>query len=104
MSQPEFVSLVSLIANPGALEGKHVRVVGYLMANFEATGLFLAESDARNAVTKNGIWLQIEASDYVSMSESYVIAEGIFDSQSRGHLAMWSGTIRDVSRLVVWRS
>ena len=104
MPQPEFVSIISLIANPADFEGKSVRVIGFLVATFETTGLFLAEPDARNAVTKNGIWLEIEASTYASLSNSYAIAEGTFDSKSRGHLSMWSGTIRDVTRLEAWRS
>jgi hypothetical protein len=81
-----------------------VRVIGFLQANFEATGIFLSEPDARNAVTKNGIWLEIEASDYATLTHSYVIAEGTFDSTSRGHLSMWSGTIRNVTRLQAWRA
>jgi hypothetical protein len=103
MPQPEFVSMISLIATPTQFDGKLVRVIGFLVADFEATGLFLAEPDARNAVTKNGIWLEIEASDHASFSHSYVIVEGTFDSESRGHLSMWSGTLRNVTRLQAWR-
>jgi len=32
------------------------------------------------------------------------VVEGTFDATSRGHLGMWGGTIRDITRLERWPS
>lgn len=102
MSQSELISLISLVANPTQYQGKQVRVIGCLRAQFEATGLFVSEADSRHAVTKNGIWLEIEAAAYSQLDGSYVVVEGLVDATSQGHLGLWSGTIRGVARLDRW--
>jgi hypothetical protein len=39
---------------------------------------------------------------YVGRSNSYVLLEGLFDARSRGHMGMFAGSVRNVSRLAGW--
>jgi hypothetical protein len=34
----------------------------------------------------------------------YVLVEGVFDKDNLGHLQLYSGTLRNVSRLERWQS
>lgn len=38
------------------------------------------------------------------MNGKYVIIEGIFVSNSNGHLDLYSGTIKDITRINIWKS
>ncbi len=99
-----FTSTIRLIADPERYHGESVRVVGFLSQSFEVCGLFVSESDHVHAVTKNAIWLELAtSSDTERLNHSYVVVEGFFDAHSHGHLGMWSGTIRDISRVGKWR-
>jgi hypothetical protein len=99
MDQRICVSILALIANPRDFDGKYVRVVGYVVSQIEMWAVFSSEADCRNGVTKNGIWLDTYDTPYAHVNEAYAVVEGTFDATSLGHLGMWSGTIREISRL-----
>ena len=104
MAEPVFTSLIKLIAGSDELRGQSVRVIGYSVLRFESRALYVTEADYRNAVTKNALWLQFEIQpEPAKFDECYVLVEGIFDPENRGHLQLYSGAIRDVSRIQVWR-
>lgn len=53
------VSLIQLIANPAAFDGKRVLLTGYVVLEAENTAVYLHESDARYGIARNGLWLEV---------------------------------------------
>lgn len=103
MSDKELVSVVNLIATPQKFHEKPIAVVGFCVLKFESKGLFLAECDYRNSVTKNALWLTIQLTPEVAqLDQRYGLVEGTFDMESRGHLQMYAGSLRDISRIIPW--
>ena len=99
----KFVSLLQILQSPTLFDGMRVRVIGFAAFSFEGKAIYVSEEAYRHAVTKNGLWLSRELDDETrKLHETYVLAEGIFDAQSLGHLKMYSGTIRDIDRLEPW--
>ena len=101
---PIDTSLVQLIANPKALDGKLIRVIGFLNLEFEGDAVYLHKEDFEHAISQNGIWVDIpdDFKGRSKLSGNYVLLEGIFDAKRHGHMGMFSGTIRTVSRAQVW--
>jgi len=100
--EPQHVSLLQLITAPETFGGKTVVVVGFLSLEFEGTALFLHEVDFANGLTKNGVWLSLEAGsieEYRVLDGKYVIVEGRFDQRFKGHLNLFSGTVTDITRI-----
>jgi hypothetical protein len=103
MTEPLSLSVINLIARPSDHDGKKVRVIGFCVLAFEGKALYLSEMDFRASITKNALWLETPLSpENQKLSEKVLLVEGTFDATSLGHLGMYSGTIRDVGRLVVW--
>jgi len=99
------VSLAELITVPERFDGKRVRVVGYAHFEFEGSGLYLHREDSEHLLTKNGVWLTTPAhTDLRRVNDRYVLVEGLFVAREHGHMGMWSGTIREVTRLDPWRA
>src|SRR5688572_5520677 len=94
--EAEDISLIRLIANPEANEGKLVRVIGRVVIQFEGNGIFLLNDDIRNANPKDGLW--IEPPEQIKerrrgLHFKRVLIEGIFSGKQKGHLDSWSGSI-----------
>jgi hypothetical protein len=103
MAEMLFVSLIHILQNPEQYADKPVRVVGVASVKFEVTGLYVSQDDMRNAVTKNALWIEVPSNEETrKLSGKYVIVEGVFDPKRKGHLGMWSGTIKDVTRFELW--
>jgi hypothetical protein len=103
MAEILFVSLIHLIQHPELYAEKPVRVIGYASLEFEGKALYIHEEDYRNSVTKNGIWLEVPLNDATrKLHERFVLVEGVFDPSAHGHLGMYSGTLKDVTRLELW--
>ena len=101
-NEPLYVSLVALIANPARYQGLRVRVVGYVIAKMETSGILLSEGDFTHGITKNGVWLDMNGTEFTAIDERYALVEGTFDETSKGHLGMWSGTIGEVTFHQPW--
>jgi hypothetical protein len=101
----ETVSLIRLVSNPEAFEGKAVRVEGILRVEFEGDALFLSEADLRHRISKNGIWIDIPEKwlpQLEKLSGHYVLVEGVF-ATGTGHMGAYSGTINELNRvMLVW--
>jgi hypothetical protein len=99
-------SLIELIARPELYQGKRVLVAGFANLEFEGNGIYVSREDYDQMLDKNGLWLDV--SDSIARrfagKPGYVIIEGEFDSHSRGHFGMWSGTIKNISRFEPNRS
>jgi hypothetical protein len=103
MAEILFVSLIHVIQNPEKYAEQPIRVIGVATIKFEVTGLYISEADMQNAVTKNGLWIDVHSNDTTrKLNGKYVIVEGVFDPTRKGHLGMWSGMIKDVTRLELW--
>jgi len=105
--EPTNVTLVQLIANPEKFDGKLIRVIGFLRLEFEGDVLYLHREDYENALLGDGIWVDVTPAitkQNATLNMNYVLLEGVFSSSDRGHMGMWSGTIRQIRRVQLWRS
>jgi hypothetical protein len=100
--QPITASIVQLIANPKEYDGKFVRVIGFASVEFEGTAVYLHQDDYKYDIPKNGLWLAIDAEGQKQFDGKYVLIEGTFDAEHKGHRGLFSGTIKDIKRLQVW--
>src|SRR5437660_12134564 len=105
--EPTDVTLVQLIANPDRFDGKLIRVIGFLRLEFEGDVLYLHREDYENALLGDGIWVDTTPEvmkQKAALNMNYVLLEGIFSSSDRGHMGMWSGTIKQIRRAQLWQS
>ncbi|MBD2757895.1 hypothetical protein [Spirosoma validum] len=102
-------SLIQLIATPEKYHGKLVQVVGYLNLEFEGDAIYLHKEDFTHSLIKNAFWVDFsekikkekKMSDY---SKKYVIIIGLFDMNSKGHMSLFSGELKNIIRLDHWTS
>ena len=96
------VSIIQLIANPEAYDGKLVRVEGVGNVEFEGNGLFLHKEDWKYCVFRNALWLSFGPEGHPQGAEGYngkyVLVEGIFEKDENGHMGLFSGAITDIRR------
>ena len=106
-TEPQSVSMVSLIADPQRFDGQLVRVIAFLRVEFEGNVLYLHREDYERAILPNGVWITLTDAQMRSakkLTNGYVIVEGLFSAKDKGHMGMWSGSIQEVSRLDRWQS
>lgn len=102
--RPISVSVVQLIANPQAYDGKYVRVIGFVSLAFEGTAVYLHQDDYKFGIFKNALWLDIAKADrrgYMEYDLKYVLVEGTFDAKETGHRGGFSGGIKNIERFQV---
>jgi hypothetical protein len=100
-------SIVHLLAHPDRYHGKKIQVEGYILVRFEGTAIYLSREDAEYGITSNGFWVDFDPKAVPfkgntgpkEFDKKYVHIEGTFDRDGRGHLGLWSGTIKRVSRI-----
>jgi len=105
--EPTDVTLVRLIASPEKFDGKLIRVIGFLRLEFEGNVLYLHREDYENAILGDGIWVDVTSEmrkQSGTLNMNYVLLEGIFSARDKGHMGMWSGSIKQVRRAQLWRS
>jgi hypothetical protein len=103
VADSSFVSLITILQNPDRFDGQKVKVIGFASLTFEGKALYVSEEAYRAALTKNGVWLSTELDEAKrKLHEKFVLVEGTFDAKSLGHLKMFSGTIREITRLERW--
>lgn len=94
-------SLIEIIARPELYDGKQVRVTGFANLEFEGNSLYVGREDYLQMLFRNGLWLDISdtlARRFSKQLPGYFVVEGEFSSRDHGHLGMWSGAIKNVSR------
>lgn len=101
------ISLIKLIANPEKYDGKVIQVRGYLNLEFEGNAIYLHKEDYSKALTDNGFWVNFskeiaEKKNLNDYSKKYVIIVGTFDMKSLGHMGLFGGTIKNITRLDFW--
>jgi hypothetical protein len=91
------VSMIELIANPDAWDGKRVRLIGYLHLQFEYDALWLGKNDFEIGLTRNGLWVdtlgsKISSEGFSKCTGGYALLEGVFRPGPSGHFGLWSGS------------
>ncbi len=100
------VSMIRLIANPQAFDGRRIKVTGYVARNGldNAAGVYLTELDGRNFVVSNSVGLNIEDSQINRALGKYAILEGTYRAP-KGQLADYlNGKLEHVSVIKAWNS
>jgi hypothetical protein len=97
---PDSVSIAALLANPDKFDGTPVRVIGFYHGSFEHSAIYFSQNDFRHNIHSNGLW--VSGSIPSSLNGQYILVEGIFSSNDKGHLGLWSGTICNVARAGPW--
>ncbi|MFY9561863.1 MAG: hypothetical protein WAQ52_16635 [Terriglobales bacterium] len=93
------VSLIRLLANPELYNGKFVRVNGFLVLEFEGTALYLHREDCEQILMRNAVWLDVPSEVWerkYELTERYVVIEGVFRADCRGHMDAFGGAINPV--------
>jgi len=100
------VSLIRLIANPQAFDGRRIKVTGYIAHNGldSSVGVYVSELDGNNFVISNSIDLNIEDSQIKRALGKYAILEGTYRAP-KGQLADYvEGKLEHVSVIKTWNS
>jgi len=101
----EDVSMVQLIATPERFDGKFVRVFGFLNLAFEGDSLYLHSEDLAKGLLRNGVWVdrtEAMTRDEKQLSGHYVLIEAIFDAQHHGHMGLFGGALKNITRIEIW--
>jgi len=102
------VTMIQLIATPEKYDGQLVRVIGVGNLEFEGNCISLSKEDLKYGVG-NSIWIELgeKAISYEEAQQyngEYVIIEGVFDKDDCGHMDMFCGSIKNISRYELWDS
>ena len=100
------VTMIQLIATPEKYDGQLVRVIGVGNLEFEGNCISLSKEDLKYGVG-NSIWIELgkKAISYKEAQKyngEYVIIEGVFDKDDYGHMDMFCGSIKNISRYDLW--
>lgn len=101
------ISLIRLISTPEKYDGKQIQVIGYLNLEFEGNAIYLHKEDYSKGISNNGFWVNFskeisEKKNLNDYNQKYVIIVGTFDMNARGHMGMFGGTIKNITRLDLW--
>jgi len=99
---PQDVSIVQLLATPEKFDGKLVRVIGFLCLAFEGDAVYLHREDFDHALTQNALWVDVPEKCDEGLSRKYVLLEGTFDAGDHGHMGLFGGAIRKITRMSPW--
>ena len=92
-------SIISLIAAPSRYEGKAVRVVGYAKLSMDSSAIYLSEDDAKYGNIANAISVDLAELGGTQPSNQWVVVEGIFVTDNKGHMGMYRGSIVSIQLL-----
>jgi hypothetical protein len=97
------ISMIQLIANPTQFHHAKVRIIGFAIIQFEGTAIFLSQEFAEHTSMSDAIWLDIDQIEqYQQYNQQYILVEGTFNKDLRGHLSQFSGTITNITRFELW--
>lgn len=99
------VSIIQLIANPEKYQNRVIRVMGVGNVEFEGDAVYLSKDDWKYG-TCNSIWLNIgddfQYENAGKINGKYVIIEGTFNMNNKGHLGLWFSSIENITRYQLW--
>jgi hypothetical protein len=102
-------SFSQLMANSNRYHGKKIRLEGFLHVEFEGNAIYLCKDHADHLICKEGFWVSFDKKA-LSFDENagprhfhrrWVLIEGTFDKDERGHMSAWSGAIQNIDRIIL---
>lgn len=101
------ISMLRLIVTPEKYHNKTVQIIGYLNLEFEGNAIYFHQEDYEKGSSRNGMWVDLSEDlvhkiDLKKYNKKYVIIVGKFDMNSKGHMGMFGGSIKNISRLDEW--
>lgn len=101
--EPVDVSMISLISEPGRYDGMKVRVIGYMKLEFEGDRLCPSRESSEIFFGPSCLWIDRTASMPFRAAE-YELIEGTFSAQEHGHMGIFGGTLKNITRAENWSS
>jgi hypothetical protein len=99
----ETTSLLQILAQPEKYDQKEVQVIAYLHLEFEGDALYLHREDFLNSILGNSIWIDTDGPiEPKKLNDKYVIVRGTYDAKARGHMGLFSGTIKNIKQCDIW--
>jgi len=104
-NEPEDVSFIQLLADPDEYDGEWIRVIGVGNLEEENNCLCLGKDDLTYC-TGNAFWIELDSGisyqDSKKYNGEYVVVEGIFDADNKGHMDAFCGAIVEIRRYESW--
>ncbi|KAA1257268.1 hypothetical protein LF1_54170 [Rubripirellula obstinata] len=99
-------SFVDVLANKERYDGKRIRIFGFLHVAFEGTAIFYSKDHADRLISSEAIWASFDTSAMPNedigpkeFHRQWVLIEGTFNMDSRGHLSAYSGELESIDRI-----
>ncbi|HTN76728.1 MAG TPA: hypothetical protein VL096_15825, partial [Pirellulaceae bacterium] len=100
-------SFSQLMTKPDRYHGKKIRLRGFLHVEFEGNAIYLSKEHADHLIAKEGFWVTFDKTavpfeGIVGPKEfhrRWVLVEGTFNKDGRGHHSAWSGEIANIDRV-----
>jgi hypothetical protein len=92
------VSFIHLLAHPEKYHQKKIQIMGYARFEFEGNALYFSADRARHGDMSDALWLDVTNMRMPAV-EGWVLVEGTFNGERRGHFGMYSGTLENIVRL-----
>lgn len=71
---------------------------------FESNALYNSEEQYRHGQTADAIWIEVDGmKPKPPFARGWVIVEGTFNGEHRGHFGSYAGTLEKITRLEAWR-
>jgi hypothetical protein len=100
------VSIVRLIATPEKYHDQRIQVVGYMNLEFEGDAIYLHKEDHDKSLYENGFWVsfsgKLDKGEIQKLNKRYVLIEGTFDMDNHGHMGLFGGEIKEITRIIAW--
>jgi hypothetical protein len=100
---PADASLIELISSPERFRGLWVRVIGYVVLEFEGNAVYMHEEDFVHGIMRNALWLEVSSNGPPTLARpGYAIVEGRFAADVHGHMGLFSGALTELRRISPW--
>jgi hypothetical protein len=99
------ITLLQVLSSPEKYHGQEMLLIGFLHIAFEGDGLYLHKEDFDHAIVGNMIWVDITEEmkkNQDNLNDRYVIIRGVFDANDHGHMGLYSGALKKITRCDVW--
>lgn len=100
----EFPPFGRVVARPELYHLKRIQLVGFMNLEFEGNALYHTEDEYRHAQDADAFWIDVEGmKSKPPFTRGWVIVEGLFNAERRGHMGSYAGTLERITRLDAWR-
>ncbi|MCC5788132.1 MAG: hypothetical protein JJT75_00730 [Opitutales bacterium] len=99
-------SLVRVVSNPEAYDGKRILLKGFLRRGFEQSGLYLSREDAAILNTKQALWVGSVRKGRENIEfpeEEFVMIVGTLsfeEGKGFGHRGLWLAEITEIEQVL----